>query len=94
MLSPRIPKASRLPVQECMQAHMGKDMKMEEDNENGEFLHAVELRDYIYCLYCSSNSNESLFKQEPNDSCSNCLFYREYDGTREKVSEYAQNFND
>ena len=36
-------------------------MTMEEDDENGEFLHAVKLRDYLFCLYRGSNLIESLW---------------------------------
>ena len=38
-----------------------KNMKMEEDDGNGEFPHAVKLRDYLFCLYHSSNFNGSLW---------------------------------
>ena len=33
---------------------------MEEDNENGEFPHAVKLRGYLFPFYQGSNLNESL----------------------------------
>ena len=46
-----------------------KNTKMEEDDENGEFPHAVKLRDYIFCIYRGSNLNESI------DSRSNCLCF-------------------
>ena len=49
-----------MPVQERLQAHTDEEHKMEEDNENGEFPHAVNLkfRDYLFCLYhVDSRSN-------------------------------------
>ena len=49
-----------MPVQECLQAHTDKEHKMEKDDENGEFPHAVKLRDYSFSLYHGSNLNESL----------------------------------
>ena len=59
-------------------------MKMEEGNESGKFLHAVKLSDYLFCLYCSSNSNKSPYY------CLSCLslLYRLINfGIREKVTE-------
>ena len=61
MLSPRIPRAPCLPVQEhiCKLIWV-KNTKMEEDDENGKLPHAVKLRDDIFCIYRGSNLNESL----------------------------------
>ena len=39
---------------------MDEEHKMEEDDENGEFLHAVKLRDYLFLLYDGSDLNENL----------------------------------
>ena len=47
-------------VQERLQARTDEEHKMEGDYENGEFPHAVKLRDYIFSLYHDSNLNECL----------------------------------
>ena len=59
-LSPKIPRALLVPVQERLHARTDEEHKMVEDNENGGFPHAVKLRDYLFLLYHCSNLNESL----------------------------------
>ena len=59
-LSPRIPRAPLLLVQERLQARTDEEHKMEEDSENGEFPHSIKLRDNLLSIYHGSTLNERL----------------------------------